>query len=146
MYDVFISYRRKGGADFAQLLKLMLRAEGLDVFLDVENLGMGNFETQLEHSLQQSRNVVVVWSRGCLDRMLGGACTAEQDFVRQEYAHALRLGKNMVPVYKEDFVVPDAERMPADVRGVLAMNAIKWVAEYRDASFRKLMDTMQLAD
>jgi len=39
-YDVFLSYRRAGGADFAQLIKLLLRAEGLNVFLDVENLAV----------------------------------------------------------------------------------------------------------
>jgi len=33
-FDVFISYRRAGGADFAQLLKILLQAQGMSVFLD----------------------------------------------------------------------------------------------------------------
>jgi hypothetical protein len=37
--DIFISYRRKGGSDFAQLLKVCFKSMGLEVFLDVDNLG-----------------------------------------------------------------------------------------------------------
>ena len=37
--DILIVYRRKGGSDFAQLLKVCFKSMGLDVFLDVDNLG-----------------------------------------------------------------------------------------------------------
>jgi hypothetical protein len=37
--DIFIVYRRKGGSDFAQLLKVCFKSMGLEVFLDVDNLG-----------------------------------------------------------------------------------------------------------
>ncbi len=40
-FDVFISYRRVGGADFAHLVKMYLKAAGYECFLDVENLGTG---------------------------------------------------------------------------------------------------------
>lgn len=61
-YDVFLSYRRVGGADFAQLLKLQLSSEPFNfkVFLDVENLGTGRFDESLENSLKKSTNVVLV--------------------------------------------------------------------------------------
>jgi hypothetical protein len=143
-YDVFISYRRAGGADFAQLLKIQLRAAGLEVFLDVENLGTGDFSEQLVSSLLASRNVVLVWTRGCMDRFLDDADPATVDFVRMEYVQTLRLRKNAIPVYKEDFVFPTEERLPADVRGVLRLNAVKWSAEYREASFAKLRAALVL--
>lgn len=38
-YDIYISYRRKGGSDFAQLLKILLKSMGLEVFMDDSNLG-----------------------------------------------------------------------------------------------------------
>lgn len=126
-FDVFLSYRRAGGADFAQLLKLLLKAHGLSVFLDVENLGKGNFSEQLVASLTGARNVVLVWSRGCLDRFLDGRDAAGSDFVRLEYATSLQLRKNIVPVYKEDFEFPAAGQVPGDVRGVFDMNAVKCV-------------------
>ncbi len=36
-FDVFLSYRRLGGSDFAQLMKIQLQAHGLSVFLDTDN-------------------------------------------------------------------------------------------------------------
>ena len=158
-YDAFISYRRVGGADFAQLLKLLLKAEGLNVFLDVENLGTGDFAAQLVSVLSTCKNVLLVWSRGCMDRFLlpeggggggGGGAAAmpaeapAPDFLLLEYANALRLGKTIVPVYKEDFAFPAAERLPPSVRGVLSLNAIKFVAEYREASLRRVIDSLRL--
>jgi hypothetical protein len=143
-YDVFITYRRAGGADFAQLLKVQLRAAGLEVFLDVENLGTGNFSDQLVASIAASRNVILVWTRGCMDRFLDDADAAQSDFVRLEYAQCLRLKKHTVPVYKEDFEFPAEGRLPQDVRGVLMLSAIKWIGDYRDASFAKLKAALQL--
>lgn len=137
-YDVFISYRRAGGADFAHLIKLQLQAAGLRVFLDVENIGTGDFAEVLDRSMRAARNVVLVWSKGCMDRFLDDGDAASADFVRREYAYALRLRKHIVPVYKEDFVFPVKESLPEDVRGVMDKNAIKFVAEYREASFAKL--------
>ena len=66
------------------------------------------------------------------------------DFVRLEYFHALELRKNIVPFYKEDFQFPAGERVPADIREVMSMNAIKFVSEYRDASVRKLVNALRL--
>jgi hypothetical protein len=108
-YDVFISYRRVGGAggysiivifshlivfvhvpliffaDFAQLLKILLKAQGLEVFLDVDNLAnTGAFDDQLWKHLSATKNVVLVWTKGCMDRFLGEEDIGQQDFVRKE--------------------------------------------------------------
>jgi hypothetical protein len=66
--------------------------------------------------------------------------------VRLEYFHALELRKSIVPFYKEDFQFPAGERgrVPADIREVMSMNAIKFVSEYRDASVRKLVNALRL--
>jgi hypothetical protein len=49
------------------------------------------------------------------------------DFVRKEYALALKLKKNIVPVAHEEFDWPDASRLPKDCAGVMSMNAVKCV-------------------
>jgi hypothetical protein len=49
------------------------------------------------------------------------------DFVRMEYALALKLKKNIVPVAHEEFEFPDSSRLPKDCAGVMAMNAVKCV-------------------
>ncbi len=47
------------------------------------------------------------------------------DFVRKEYALALKRNKNVVPVAHEDFDWPDRSRLPKDVEAVMGMNAVK---------------------
>ncbi len=49
------------------------------------------------------------------------------DFVRKEYAMALKLKKNIVPVAHEEFDWPDASRLPKDCAGIMGMNAVKCV-------------------
>ena len=143
VYDVFLSYRRAGGADFAQLLKVELQARGLKVFLDIDNLGTGKFDDALQLSLGRSKNVVLVWTKGCMDRFFTPLGPNDVDFVREEYASALRLQKNIIPLYKEDFSFPKEEDMPAVVAPVLRINAVKWVGEYRDASLQKLLARLE---
>jgi len=43
---------------------------GLEVFLDVDNLGQGAFDQQLWKTLGGAKNVVLVWTKGCMDRFL----------------------------------------------------------------------------
>ena len=47
--------------------------------------------------------------------------------MRKEYALALKLKKNIVPVAHEEFDWPDSSRLPKDCAGVMAMNAVKCV-------------------
>ena len=94
---------------------------------------------------QASKNVVMVWTKGCMDRFLDGSDTAETDFVRKEYRLAMQLKKNMVAVKHEDFVFPDASRVPDEIRPVLKINAVPWVSQYKDAGLKKLMDCLILS-
>ena len=41
-----------------------------------------------------------------MDRFLDDKDAAQQDFVRLEYSQSLKMGKLIVPVYKEDFIFP----------------------------------------
>jgi hypothetical protein len=68
------------------LLKILLKAQGLEVFLDVDNLAnTGAFDEQLWKHLSATKNVILVWTKGCMDRFLGDEDVAQQDFVRKEY-------------------------------------------------------------
>ena len=44
-YDVFISYRRSNGSQLSQLIKIHLKLAQMNVFLDVDELGAGEFDT-----------------------------------------------------------------------------------------------------
>ena len=94
---------------------------------------------------QASKNVVMVWTKGCMDRFLDGNDAAENDFVRKEYRLAMQLKKNTVAVKHEDFVFPDSARVPDEIRPVLKINAVPWVSQYKDAGLKKLMDSLILS-
>ena len=100
---------------------------GKSVFLDIDNLGTGKFDDALRVSLGRSKNVVLVWTKGCMDRFFKPLGLNEVDCVRVEYEFALSLQKNIIPLYKEDFVFPREEDMPSDVAPVMRVNAVKWV-------------------
>ena len=122
---------------------MLLNGQGLNVFLDVDNLGQGDFAAQILYRMRRAKNVVLAWTPGCMDRFFAEA-PGTVDFVRMEYRHALEMGHRIVPVYKEDFQIPPRDKMPEDVRAVMDNNAIKWVAEYRDASLQRLVGQLQL--
>ena len=42
-YDIFISYRRTDGAQYARILQLMLAQRGYKVFIDYDELTDGKF-------------------------------------------------------------------------------------------------------
>ena len=46
-YDIFISYRREGGADFARQMQLALKTKGYNVFLDFDALKDGVFDRRI---------------------------------------------------------------------------------------------------
>ena len=133
--DVFLSYRRKGGSQLAQLIKVYLKLRGFTVFLDVDNLGRGAFDTALEKNLYAAKNVVVLLTPGCLDRCITDK--EGKDFVRREIAIALAAGKNVIPV-TDSFDWPAVEELPEDIQDLCRQNAVAWSHGYQDASVDKL--------
>ena len=79
-----------------------------------------------------------------MDRFLDEEDIGRQDFVRKEYALALKLKKNIVPVKHEDFVFPEKNRVPTDAQPVLGLNAIPWISAYREASFERLKNALMM--
>lgn len=68
-FDVFMSYRRDGGSAIALLLKEKLRNDPtLRVFLDVEEIGSGDWAKRIESSLVNSSNFLFLLTPGSLKR------------------------------------------------------------------------------
>jgi hypothetical protein len=65
---VFISYRRDGGAELARLVSEILPRRGYRVFMDVESLRSGPFNTALLSEIESASEVVVILTPGSLDR------------------------------------------------------------------------------
>ena len=92
-YDIFISYRRDGGAPYARILQLMLTQRGYNVFLDYDELTDGVFGEHIKTAIKNSSVFMLVLSAHSMDR-----CVNEDDWVRQEIKLALDEGKQIIPV------------------------------------------------
>ena len=131
-YDVFLSYRRDGGETMAILLRDRLVAKGYNVFLDIESLNSGSFNKKLLSVIENCTDIVVVCTKNSLDR-----CKNEGDWVRMEIAHALKSGKNVVPIFLRDFNWPPV--LPADINEIRTQNGVEANSTvYFDAAIDRL--------
>ena len=95
-YDIFISYRRDGGSEFARSVKSALEARGYSVFLDFDELKDGVFDERILSAIEQAPVFMFILSEYSLDR-----CVNEDDWVRKEIEYAYGLGKHFIPVNKD---------------------------------------------
>ena len=92
-YDVFISYRRKTGADDARLLQQALKARGYNVFFDYESLRDGKFDERIFDAIEEAPVFILMLSESALDN-----CVNENDWVRIEIEHAIEKKRKIIPV------------------------------------------------
>ena len=131
-YDIFISYRREGGFETAQLIAQYLKHEGYKTFLDLENLREGKFNAQLISVIQGCRDFILVLPEGGLDR-----CSHPDDWMRRELECAMEADKNIIPVMLRGFSFPGD--LPESIREVQYFNGVAAGGyNYLDASLEKL--------
>lgn len=92
-YDIFISYRRVGGAQYARILQLMLIQRGYKVFLDYDELTDGIFGDHIKAAIKEAPIFMLVLSAHSMER-----CVNEDDWVRQEVMLAIEEGKHLIPI------------------------------------------------
>jgi len=105
-YDIFISYRREGGRQYARILQLMLQQRGYKVFLDYDELVDGIFNDKIKEAVTNSDIFMIVLSSGSLDR-----CVNIDDSVRNEIQLAMDSKKKIIPVNPDNAF----GKMPADI-------------------------------
>ena len=130
-YQIFISYRREGGADLAGRIADQLKSLGYKVFFDVETMRSGKFNTQLFEAIDQCSDVIVVLPPHALDR-----CRNKEDWVRQELAYAIKNEKTIIPIMMRGFKFPFF--MPKDISDIKFMEGIPASNDYFDAVIHKL--------
>ena len=134
--DVFISYRRDGGFAMARLLYERLHNAGLSVFLDLEELRSGPFNTKLYEAIDGCENFLLVLPPNALDR-----CSAENDWLRLEIEHAVKNKKNVIPFMMVDFHFPSD--LPASLQVLPFFNGVQSSREYFDASVEKVVSMLR---
>ncbi len=110
-YDIFISYRREGGAQYARILQLMLIQRGYKVFLDYDELTDGVFSDKIRAAIKEAPVFMLVLSGGAMQR-----CANEGDWVREEITLAVRQKKHIVPVNPDNGFDGFPDGMPAELK------------------------------
>ena len=104
MFDVFLSYRRESGSEFASFLKLELSRLGYEVFFDADSLREGVFEHYIDRAIDECTYFLLLLAPGDLDRSIANA---KEDWILHEAQRALDNGKRVVPIcIKKGFEFP----------------------------------------
>ena len=130
---VFISYRREGGARLARVVQMELERRGYPCFLDVDDLGAEHFDERLLREIEQTPNLVLILAPGSMDR-----CRRKDDWLRREIVHALKHGRNVVPLLADGFQFPSADTIPLELISLQRLNGVVYSHEYFNAAFDKL--------
>jgi WD40 repeat protein len=125
-YDIFISYARRDGRDYA--LKLRDQLQGLDFscFLDLDELPVGSSLTRdIKRNLNRSATLVLVGSERALHH---------SPYVSQEVEHFLSTGRTVIPV---DFGFTTAMGITSEIahpaREFILQNDLTWIDEKNEA-------------
>lgn len=131
-FDIFISYRRKGGWQSAKYLEDILSRKGYRVFLDVATLGKGDFNINLMTVVENCKDFIIVLSPGALDPR-----SDEEDWVRRELACALKNKKNVIPFFIDQFHFPND--LPEEIDKVRFMNGVRADDDFFLEAVKKLI-------
>ena len=113
-YDIFISYRREGGKQYARTLQLMLEKKGYHVFLDYDELIDGKFSPKIEAAIKEAPIYVILLTKGALDK-----CVDKDNWVRQEIEIAIREQKRIIPVNPDNTFDGVPEVVPPEIKEVI---------------------------
>lgn len=113
-YDIFISYRREGGAQYARTVQLMLEKKGYRVFLDYDELKDEKFSPQIEAAIKNSTIFLILLSKGSMVR-----CANPGDWVRHEIEIAIVNRKRIVPVNPDGTYDGMPESVPEEIKSAI---------------------------
>ena len=134
-YDIFISYRRQGGSERAELLKAVFEKSGYPsdrIFMDTHTLKGGDFTQRMKDAIGESLNFIVLITKGCFDDIKDG------DYFVYEISEAIRLNKNIVPVIFDGINSIEDMDLPEAIKSLPYQNAVSYSHEYANASYEKL--------
>lgn len=136
-YDIFISYKRKS-LPTANNLYYRLTTRGYSTFFDLEEMRKDNFDVQLLNYIENAKDVFVILEEGSLD-----ACKNpdwEKDWFCKEIAHALKMGKNIIPILIGDYKMPDETCLPNELKDLSKKNAPEFSFSYFEEYLNKLIN------
>ena len=142
-YDIFISYRRKGGSDTALHLYYLLSKEGYSVSFDLDTLRAGKFADELYSRIDKCKDFVIVLNEEAFDRTIKEECPRENDWMRLELARAIEKSKNIVPVLLPGFEMPPKGVLPEDIDPIAEIHGPHRSDEYFDGFYKRLKEFLK---
>lgn len=134
LYDVFISYRRESGTHPAEALKANLELKQYRVFMDTHKMGSGDFTKKLDKRIRESCNFVMVISKDCFPHNNCGT-----DYFLYEIGQAIRMGKNVIPVYYDDMCYDSVKGYLSWIEDFDKQNAITYHNDDPEGSIEKII-------
>ena len=133
--DIFISYRRVDGRDYARNIMQALKMMGYSkVFFDYNSLRDGVFNTQIIDAIYSCKDFILVISPLALKN-----CSREGDWVAKEIRAALKYDKHIIPVVIEDTFKDWPKKFPEDLAAIKDIQFHKLMTdEYFEDSIEKL--------
>lgn len=137
--QVFISYRRKDGAELATSVCLALEKRGFEAFMDVKNLRSGEFKKELHKDIEEAEDFVIVLTPSVLDYRQDGA----EDWLRDELTHASQNKKNVIPVAAPGFQWPKPDQWPPDLSKLSGLQSVNYYHDQSEGSIDKLVQLLR---
>ena len=113
-HDIFISYRREGGFETANLIASKLKMSGYKVFLDIHSMHSGDFSEQLKEKVKECKDFIWVLSPTIVKNNDGTITKIDTlsfrdgiDYFRDEICWAIEYHKNIIPVILDGFIFPE---------------------------------------
>ena len=136
---VFISYRHATGQHLAGRINDFLDGEGFKPFLDVDGLRSGHFDDQLLREIERRPHFVLICTANSLD-----GCSRDGDWVRREISHAIRMGRNIVPIVDRGFEWPDRKGLPPEIADICTHHAFEFSHTHWKTTKHQLKERLQL--
>ena len=131
-YDIFISYRHKGGKQVASRLhKWLSEEEGDSTFYDDESLREGRWDKALLRHVKRCKDFLLIVDRHIFDRIFDASYPIEDDWVRKELSEALKMGDdviNIIPIILPKAKLPS--NLPMDISDVCKWQWIEIKTQY----------------
>jgi tetratricopeptide (TPR) repeat protein len=131
---VFISYRRSAAGFIARAIFLDLRANGYDVFMDVETMDSGQFERIIFNQVEARAHFLVILTPGTVERYAN-----LDDLMRREIEYAMEKQRNIVPLLANNFSFTEAQPyLTGKLADLPRFNGVTIPLEYFDEAMSRL--------
>ena len=116
-YDIFISYRREDGAQYAHILQIELEKLGYRVFLDYSEAIEGIFSDNLKNAIMKSSVFILLLSSHYLDN-----CLKSDDCIRKEIEFAIEQRKFFLPLNPNMEFSKIPSEIPSAIKDIIMNN------------------------